>query len=557
MLIINPNVTYFSEMGHHTKTIIPVSIPTVPQLRPVLEAISRGSSPIPPEQVLFSLTLSLMLNCCCYRSLVLNTQVLVLTHALLDIMFLNVLFSCWRQPSSKGTKIVLTFALSPKEALREAASSLFRLHFRPRPPPACCNSTLWRSAPALSPSNTAIAMAGNPTCLPCILMVWDPIHHQVLSLPPTCWSTTAAAASLMITSWILQTLSLWHIEGSLQLATTLTLLPRAQMGLSCSAPLLTPTVQCLWVSPNSLLSLVTPHLLCRVSTLEVPHLPFKVTFKETTRLLFKGCCQETLQLKAYHHETSPLQVWSWEMQLLKVFVILVPRAWPLRSLLLHAMTTFQKPSWHLSMREGRWRRERGCCVSKPDPRLSMAQIWGSMISPADAVCHQKTSDLQAPVDQLPQLMAPESSSWVQGSLVMAWGPHLSPAPPRHLCLVVRKPPPLLCRAAAAAACRLRAGLPLRLTALLTDRLNPSLPLHPPCRVYPPPPLPLLPLPMPPIPQQNDPRLHIPLRVRTQLPWEAWNKKIKKLNTKNWQKLVWITHLCSVSLRLHSSRILCK
>lgn len=44
-------------MGHHTKAIIPVSIPTVPQLRPVLEAISRGSSPIPPEQVLFSLIL--------------------------------------------------------------------------------------------------------------------------------------------------------------------------------------------------------------------------------------------------------------------------------------------------------------------------------------------------------------------------------------------------------------------------------------------------------------------------------------------------------------------
>ncbi|XP_077478806.1 palmitoyltransferase ZDHHC8B [Stigmatopora argus] len=40
------------ELGHHTKPIIPVSIPTVPQLRPVLEAISRGSSPIPPEQLL-------------------------------------------------------------------------------------------------------------------------------------------------------------------------------------------------------------------------------------------------------------------------------------------------------------------------------------------------------------------------------------------------------------------------------------------------------------------------------------------------------------------------
>ncbi|XP_062268212.1 palmitoyltransferase ZDHHC8B [Platichthys flesus] len=38
--------------GHHTKTIIPVSIPTIPQLRPVLEAISRGSSPIPPEQLM-------------------------------------------------------------------------------------------------------------------------------------------------------------------------------------------------------------------------------------------------------------------------------------------------------------------------------------------------------------------------------------------------------------------------------------------------------------------------------------------------------------------------
>lgn len=42
---------FFPEMGHHTKSVIPVSIPTVPQLRPVLEAISRGSSPVPPEQV--------------------------------------------------------------------------------------------------------------------------------------------------------------------------------------------------------------------------------------------------------------------------------------------------------------------------------------------------------------------------------------------------------------------------------------------------------------------------------------------------------------------------
>ncbi|XP_040053751.2 palmitoyltransferase ZDHHC8B isoform X1 [Gasterosteus aculeatus] len=40
------------DVRHHTKCIIPVSIPTVPQLRPVLDAISRGSSPIPPEQLL-------------------------------------------------------------------------------------------------------------------------------------------------------------------------------------------------------------------------------------------------------------------------------------------------------------------------------------------------------------------------------------------------------------------------------------------------------------------------------------------------------------------------
>lgn len=53
--MVTPEGTSFAEMGHHIKTIIPVSIPTVPQLRPVLEAISRGSSPIPPEQVLFCL----------------------------------------------------------------------------------------------------------------------------------------------------------------------------------------------------------------------------------------------------------------------------------------------------------------------------------------------------------------------------------------------------------------------------------------------------------------------------------------------------------------------
>ncbi|XP_033979215.1 probable palmitoyltransferase ZDHHC8 isoform X1 [Trematomus bernacchii] len=50
--LLKSQFTVMDEMGHHTKSIIPVSIPTVPQLRPVLEAISRGSSPIPPEQLL-------------------------------------------------------------------------------------------------------------------------------------------------------------------------------------------------------------------------------------------------------------------------------------------------------------------------------------------------------------------------------------------------------------------------------------------------------------------------------------------------------------------------
>ncbi|XP_026209569.1 palmitoyltransferase ZDHHC5 [Anabas testudineus] len=50
--LLKSHLAAVDEMGHHTKTIIPVSIPTVPQLRPVLEAISRGSSPIPPEQLL-------------------------------------------------------------------------------------------------------------------------------------------------------------------------------------------------------------------------------------------------------------------------------------------------------------------------------------------------------------------------------------------------------------------------------------------------------------------------------------------------------------------------
>ncbi|XP_035039797.2 palmitoyltransferase ZDHHC8B [Hippoglossus stenolepis] len=50
--LLKSHLTAMDEKGHHTKTIIPVSIPTVPQLRPVLEAISRGSSPIPPEQLM-------------------------------------------------------------------------------------------------------------------------------------------------------------------------------------------------------------------------------------------------------------------------------------------------------------------------------------------------------------------------------------------------------------------------------------------------------------------------------------------------------------------------
>ncbi|CAJ1070603.1 probable palmitoyltransferase ZDHHC8 [Xyrichtys novacula] len=50
--LLKSHSTATDEMGHHTKSIIPASIPTVPQLRPVLEAISRGSSPIPPEQLL-------------------------------------------------------------------------------------------------------------------------------------------------------------------------------------------------------------------------------------------------------------------------------------------------------------------------------------------------------------------------------------------------------------------------------------------------------------------------------------------------------------------------
>lgn len=186
------------------------------------------------------------------------------------------------------------------------------------------------------------------------------------------------------------------------------------------------------------------------------------------------------------------------------------------------MTTFQKLSWHLSTRDERWRRGRGCCVSKPDPRPSMAQMWGSMTSPAGGVYHQITSDLQALVDQLLQPTAPGSFWWVQASLVMAWGPHLFPAPPHRLWPEARKRPALLCRAAAAAACKARAGLPLRVTALLTDRLNHFLLLHPLCPVYPPPPPPP-PLHTPPMPLQNDPHSHIPPKGRTQSHWEPWNK----------------------------------
>ncbi|XP_049594021.1 palmitoyltransferase ZDHHC8B isoform X1 [Syngnathus scovelli] len=50
--LLKSHLAVMEEMVLHTKAIIPVSIPTVPQLRPVLEAISRGSSPIPPEQLL-------------------------------------------------------------------------------------------------------------------------------------------------------------------------------------------------------------------------------------------------------------------------------------------------------------------------------------------------------------------------------------------------------------------------------------------------------------------------------------------------------------------------
>lgn len=50
--LLKSQVAAMDDPGHHNKTVLPASIPTVPQLRPVLEAISRGSSPVPPEQLL-------------------------------------------------------------------------------------------------------------------------------------------------------------------------------------------------------------------------------------------------------------------------------------------------------------------------------------------------------------------------------------------------------------------------------------------------------------------------------------------------------------------------
>lgn len=144
-------------------------------------------------------------------------------------------------------------------------------------------------------------MAANPTCPPCMLTLWDPTPRQASRRRPICWPSTAAAtataAFLTTTSYILQNPSLCRTERSLQLATTLILWPWAQMGLWCSGHLLTVTVQCLWASADSLLSLGTSRLLCRVSPLEVPHRPSRVLFKETILPLFKGCCQETFHLK--------------------------------------------------------------------------------------------------------------------------------------------------------------------------------------------------------------------------------------------------------------------
>ena len=403
----------------------------------------------------------------------------------LTCCFFALLFSCWGRQSSKGTTEVPTAALSREEARREAASRPACLS-RPTARPARCISTPWRSTPALSLSNTAVATAANPTCLPCMVTLWDPILRRASSTLPACWPTTAAAAtSPMITSLTLQILSTWLREGLLQSATTLTTWLWAQMGLCCSGPLLMPTVPCSWGLPDSLLSLETPHR-CRVSPQGIPHLPSKVSSKETPLRLFKGWWQETSHPKAWHHETSPLRAWwceTWRLRASEtVSVIWARRAWHLRSLPPRATTTSQKPSWRLSTKDGRWRRGGGCCASRPDPRHSTARMWGSMTSPAGGAYRQKTSDRRAPADRLPRPTAPGSSSWAQASSVMAWGPRLSPAPPRRRWPEARRRPAPLCRAAAAAASKARAGLPLRLTAILTDRLSPSLPLHPPCPV---------------------------------------------------------------------------
>lgn len=197
------------------------------------------------------------------------------------------------------------------------------------------------------------------------------------------------------------------------------------------------------------------------------------------------------------------------------------------------------------MRDGRWRRGRECCVSKPDPRPSMVQMWESMTSPAGGVYHQTTSAHRAPADRLLRPTAPGSFWWAQASLVMAWGRRLSPAPRRRLWLGARKHPALPCRAAAAAASKPRDGLPLQLTALLTDRLNPTLPLHPLSPAYRPP-LPPPPPRMPPMPPQNDPRSRTPLRGRTQSPWEPWNKNKTKHTPYFWW-CEWIIYAVLVSV----------
>lgn len=200
------------------------------------------------------------------------------------------------------------------------------------------------------------------------------------------------------------------------------------------------------------------------------------------------------------------------------------------------------------MRDGSWRRERGYSACRPDPRHFTALMRQSMTSPAGGVYLQITFDLRAPVDQRHQHTAPGNFWWVQGFWVTAWGPRLSPAPPHHLWLTAPKPPALLCRAAAAV-CRARAGLRLQLTALLKGRPKASLPLPPPFPVYlPPPPPPLCTLPMPP---RSVPHSHSPLRGRSPSPLELWNKTFSTF------PVVWMNHLCSVSLSLHNSKILCK